>query len=299
MDNSHFTLSDFLGYVIPGASVLVVMLMFYHYPDEDYTSVDDLLRVIKKYSYLLIDKSAKVGVILPSFFVILSYVAGHILAYLSSITVERFAIWIYGYPSEYLFSKVGWSHLFEDVNRVRKKRPRCWVLKSFMYLLIRIIIIVVLFPLSSAVFFIKAISIDGFLVKNLDPFLRDVIAKKLTSLRAQLNLPNDKDYKGADLHRIVHEYCYCKYDCIRQKMDNYVAIYDLMRSLTLIMVFVSWMLAYANIKYIKFLAPINWGTLFMIGIVLMLTLLCFMAFMKFYRRYTLESYICIASDKDL
>lgn len=80
MDNSHFTLSDFLGYVIPGASVLVVMLMFYHYPDEDYTSVDDLLRVIKKYSYLLIDKSAKVGVILPSFFVILSYVAGHILA---------------------------------------------------------------------------------------------------------------------------------------------------------------------------------------------------------------------------
>lgn len=295
MKQTQFTLSDFLGYVIPGASALVVMLLFYHYPSEDYSSVNSFLQVVKQYSYLMIEKSKTMGFILPSAFIILSYIVGHLLAFLSSITVERFTIWLYGYPSCFLFSKVGWSHIFFDVKKMCDRRSLHWRWKVFVYALIRIIVIILLLPLSSVVFFLKLVSVDGFIVRSLDPFLKDVVEKKLSSLRALLKMPNDNEYRDADLHRVVHEYCYSKYECVRQKMDNYVAIYDLMRSLTLVMVYASWMLIIKNFKLL-FTAFSPWAVI--IGS-LILTLLFFMAFMKFYRRFTLESYICIASDKDL
>lgn len=299
MDKSKFSLVDIIGYIIPGALALVVMLLFYHYPNEDYSSLVNFLKIVKQYSYLMINKSATMGFILPSAFLILSYITGHLFAYVSSITIERFAIWVYGYPSEFLFNQSSWPHIFKDVRRVRVMRPRRWKAKYFSYLMVRIIIILVLLPLSLVVFLIKLCAIDGFLVKGLDPFLKDIIEKKLSSLRVALHIPSNSEYGDADMHRIVHEYYYNKCDCIRHTMDNYVGIYDLMRSLTLIMVIASWLVIFKNLKSFMWLAPINVRAVFLICIFLALTLLFFMAFMKFYRRYTLESYICLASDNNL
>ena len=82
-------------------------------------------------------------------------------------------------------------------------------------------------------------------------------------------------------------------------MDNYVALYGFMRALAFISIVVSWVsLIVAVVNYNNEYLSICKSSLLYVGIAI-LSFFFFMGFMKFYRRFTLESLMCLVTDPDL
>ena len=98
MKQNPFSLYDFLGYFIPGALVLYLIMIIEHLKKVNSFDITDIFECVSNPS-----------VNQALLFIILSYVAGHFLSYISSITIEQYANWKYDYPSKYLLglSEVG------------------------------------------------------------------------------------------------------------------------------------------------------------------------------------------------
>lgn len=291
MNKNPFSIYDFLGYLFPGAFGLVV-LHFVWYADNP-LCVECFVESLKMWMYSP-DKLES-----TLFFVLFSYIAGHIIAYASTWTVESFANWKYGYPS---FALLGiHTNYFEhregedwDSECPFSKRN----IKCILSCLIRLLVAVFVFPISVlAILLGKIFMMEKYYIKPLDEYTRKAFQIKLYRLSHELGLDPIVNIhnKKTDFHRLVsfYEYEYCKKHGI--KMDNYVAIYDFMRSLCLISnlytgfilfetIFV-WEYEFVNFMYV---AASSFATYFL-----------FMAYMKFYRRYTHESFITLIIDKDL
>jgi hypothetical protein len=87
-----FSAYDFPGYLMPGA--LLILLFDASYAYHAAPATFDYTALLARYS------SKEIGLIFP--FIIISYIAGHIVSFLSAVSVERYAIWVYGHPSKYL-----------------------------------------------------------------------------------------------------------------------------------------------------------------------------------------------------
>ena len=99
MDKNPFSLYDFLGYLFPG---LLTMLIIIHIKNingttdvEDYISISKFMNTFKNGIKLEWWKSTMI-------LIIISYILGHIIAYLSSVSIEYFANKSFKYPSYYL-----------------------------------------------------------------------------------------------------------------------------------------------------------------------------------------------------
>ena len=110
-----------MGYFIPGATSIYLI---------------QIVNIIKKSNCI------DLNIVLNSFptiqtegiliFLILSYVLGHLISYISSITIEKYAVWKYGYPSKYLL----------DINYLK-----FWTgAKKFHSIFWRICLIILLLP---------------------------------------------------------------------------------------------------------------------------------------------------------
>lgn len=86
-----FSLYDFLGYFIPGATLIYLYLYF--------SKLDS-----SNYEMNLTDFFGNEGIKFEGFlfFIIISYAIGHLNNYISSVLVEKYANWVYDYPSKYL-----------------------------------------------------------------------------------------------------------------------------------------------------------------------------------------------------
>lgn len=88
-----FSLFDFLGYIFPGAFTLLVIFYFVKMEPLDFVEpmyISDMMVTVK--GWLNVSES----IVSCSVFLILSYILGHLVAYISSITIEKFVIWWYG-----------------------------------------------------------------------------------------------------------------------------------------------------------------------------------------------------------
>ncbi len=88
------SLYDFLGYFVPGAALLYFVLHLRSHPADPVNPLH------------VVAQGGKLGsaeAYIP--FVILAYIAGHLLSFLSSVTVERYSIWQVGHPSQYLLGR--------------------------------------------------------------------------------------------------------------------------------------------------------------------------------------------------
>lgn len=107
-----FSLYDFLGYLIPGALLIYAFLIIRFINRASKFDVDLLIENLSR---------VKLENIFP--FIIAAYALGHILSYASSITIESYANWKYGYPSKYL--------LQSQKDRKDKKKSRHSYWKKF------------------------------------------------------------------------------------------------------------------------------------------------------------------------
>lgn len=294
MEKNPFSIHDFLGYVLPGGIALLLAYMAYKNPQYNYMTSQDFIdsiintiNALKKKGFSTIELSIAT--------IIISYIAGHLVAYLSSITVERMAIWHYNYPSVFLLSDKPkprfWSDIVDQWNNEKR-------FEAAGNLVLRIMVSFLFFPLTICIWAVRCLHMDPYFIKSLDNYLQSTIRLKFEMLVKKLSISKIKRPEDSDTHRIIYHYMYENFPGHRAKMDNYVALYGVLRSLTLISnIFIMYIWkCQACYLYNNFTWDLMRSYPYMkIGFMVLIQFLFFMAFMKFYRRFTLESFMCMVS----
>lgn len=224
--------------------------------------------------------------------IVLSYICGHIIAYLSSTSVEYFANKTFKYPSYYLlhnenrkYTSYLKSFFLQEIN-----------LGNFLW---RLILFVILFPISFFILLLgHPLHINKFIIRPLDEYVRNSIQTKAFNLSQKLNLSRPEVNSNADYHRIVMHYVYLNIPNCQRKTDNYIALYGFLRAICLIACIFTDIIIVKGIGTIDFSAEIDWSSFILILIMIFVCNILFMGFVKFYRRFTLENYMALLTEKN-
>lgn len=260
-----FSLYDFLGYFIPGASALFLFSFV-------------LNRLGVSTGIPPFESLADVSQLLP--FVLFAFLTGHVIALLSSVTVERYYIWSFGYPSKSLLriTHEGYFHKIEKAQAVT-----------------RILIGMFMLPVSILdIAFSKAKLVKSDITNQIDPLLTRIIRRKISCLIVdvgQVNRPNDyAGPKNSDFFRLVYHYVLENAPAHCPKMQNYVALFGFSRSLCFIFISLFW------ISLITLLVDVfQENAWLLLGKAWLFSLIFFLGFAKFYRRYSLEALMALAA----
>lgn len=277
MLKNPFSFYDFLGYLFPGL-ICVIFLKVVFSMDEQIT-IDTLLNKGNFTSFSWKDTVQ---------YTVLAYVVGHLVSYFSSLTIEPYLIWSYGYPSVFLL-KENYNKNFFDINtNVGEKRTYFW----------KILVCVLIFPICLAsLLFGNLLRFKFYVLKPLDPYLRNSINNKVNWLLKKLSLSPLKE--GYDVHRILMHYNYEHYENHIRKYDNYIALYGFLRSLSLLCSSIFVFLLIMEIRTINFSDDVDWTAILILIVLFCLTYLYYLGFVKFYRRYTLENLMSIVVDENI
>ena len=265
-----------MGYFIPGATSIYLIQIVNTIKKSHCVDLDVILisfPVIKTEGILI--------------FLILSYVFGHLLSYVSSITIEKYAVWKYGYPSKYLL----------DINT-----NKYWTgAKRFHSIFWRISLIFILLPTVILDFILgHYFGFKIFYSSKLDPMLVKLIKMKINCLAEKIGMNSETGFQSGEanvsnFNRIILHYTYENSKNHQSKLSNYVAIYGFLRTFTLITNVLFWYFIYHTLFYgvfdLKFYLTIT--------VISIISYIFFMSFMKFYRRYTLEGLMILAIDKEI
>ena len=160
MRKNPFSLFDFLGYVFPGAFTLFIVCFIIYGNLNNFELYNLDINSINKFNSYIKDQFSIENTI---FWTISSYITGHLIAYLSSLTVEQFSIWFYGYPSQFLLegnlNNKYWPSLGSKILFKRNFRACFW----------RFIIGTFLLPISFVNFILaEFLGLKYFFLKSLD-----------------------------------------------------------------------------------------------------------------------------------
>lgn len=301
MKQNPFSLYDFLGYLIPGSTFIYAYLIIEKWSaDKSKFNLEDFLSSLSKSNFQDV-----------FFFIIIAYSLGHLISFISSITIEKYGNWRYGYPSKTVIGfikKSYWvnkteptgsstdKYLYEtDTNEISRKNKNIG----------RTILIIIILPLFliEYTFGIK-LKFKNFYSKGLDDYLMKSIKKKIIFLLNSVendtnNTISESKLKTIDFNRIAHHYAFENSKEHQFRMVNYVALYGFLRNLVLTFIFAFWFYFAISLKTIDFSLKINWGMIGFNILLMFLSFISFMAYMKFYRRYTLEGLMLIVVDKEM
>lgn len=177
--NRHFSVYDFLGYIIPG----IVVLYLSQYLISDF--YDD-----KSNHFLISDYSNFTGSIDQMIiFLCTSYIIGHAINYLSSITIKQFSIWMFGYPSYFLL----------NINKPRYlKNQGSYTFRSCFW---RITLCLIMAPIFiSDWIFGRILGLRSYYTNQMDLTLRNIVIDKL------MNNGIKTDDNNNDFQRILNHY---------------------------------------------------------------------------------------------
>ena len=276
ISKSPFSLYDFLGYFIPGALFCYLFAIVFEISEIKCLNLEFFQGLS------LFDQSVA--------FILLSYVLGHAINYLSTLTIEKYSIWSIGYPSKYLFGEKPESYFKILINEddVNEKKSHC---RSMRW---RRGLIIVIFPLwvTDQLIGVKW-GLRSHYTNALDSILSGLIKRRIEQFKVKHNY--DFENGNGDFFRPISHYYYEKFDTHALKFDNYVALYGFTRSLSFIFCIYCLLIA-VSIFFQSYLWLYS-----VVGIILStgLSYIFYLAFVKFYRRFTLEGLMCLVIDNDL
>jgi len=263
-----FGLYDFLGYFIPGAICIYSIVFINDFLTNGQIDVERIKSFIDF-------KTA--AFYLP--FILASYLLGHFLSYISSISIEKYSIWKYSFPSKYLL-KIPHDGFW---GAKKRKTQKIW----------RILIVIFIFPVYlfditvANIFKLKRIY-----TKELDELLIRLIINKKRALISRMgeNIELFEDIQKIDFFRIILHYAFEHSKQHQAKLQNYVALYGFSRTICLIQIIMTWVMFICMCYKNEFQ---NWNYILSICILAFSAYIFFMSFMKFYRRYTLEGFMIL------
>lgn len=308
MAKNPFSIYDFIGYLFPG--ILFLLLIVYFWPFSSSDSLGEFLNIknfVSVCNEKLLGTSNSLSdstVLTIITVIIISYILGHVLSYVSSMTVEYMSIKAFGYPSDYLFKntvttwKSLWTNFFPFSFKLKD------LFKNFFPFLERITVWTALFPVTSFLFFLGVPSkMVAYLKRPVDNYVINNITSVLRCMTNRLKLPEINLNLDIDSHRIVMHYVYYKMPESHVKANNYIALYGFLRTMALVFCLLFDYLLFEMLCWIKFDKEKDGKLIFFIIALYFLCNILYMGFMKFYRRFTLENYMALLvtekEDKDV
>ena len=278
---SPFSIYDFLGYIIPGATLIYSYIIIEKINTDHFENIEKTLKEF--------DNINAEGIFI---FIICSYIVGHLLSFLSSLTIEKYSNLKYNYPSKYLLELGERSNYFKKISFEKER-----FLKDLNTNFWRLVIGILLMP----VYIIDLVfNVKKNYTKSLDPFLRTQIIIKIERLLVKLKIETfDFDLQKHDFHRIILHHSFERNTAHQFKMINYVALYGFLRNISLTSIILFWVYTYSGVKSIDFNHPIDTKILTIIFILGFISFISFVAFVKFYRRYTLEGLMLTLIDEEI
>ncbi|QKJ72680.1 hypothetical protein HRH33_08850 [Pseudomonas rhodesiae] len=260
-----FSFYDFLGYFVPG-SLFVYLLI----------SVGSHTTIRESTLIKFINLSDLKGIELYTPLILLAYISGHLINFLSAITVEKHLNWMYGFPSKTLLGFYQ-NNYFTTGNESIKKN------------IIRSIIALLLIPISAIDFFFNyVLGIKNLLNKELDPLMKEITKQKIALIMSNssgLKSPPTEPITETNYFLFIYHYALENSKNHAPKMQNYVALFGLMRTLTLYLVILFWVAAW-HLSYSQAEPQSIIITLITLST---LSYIFYLSFIKFYRRFTLEA----------
>lgn len=279
-----FSLYDFLGYLIPGATFLY-MIIFYNHN----LSIECSLEYLKTYD--------SIGTYLP--FTICSYISGHLLSFLSSYTIEKYAVWTYGYPSKFLMGTEN-NQKLEDTNEKDVKETLYNLLRNFI---IKSILHILILPISIIDYLFGTIlGFNFWNNRTLDQLSINLIYAKGSQIYSKLFDGTDKEFhlpdktikpQEVDFFTVLHHFTAERTKTHNVKFQNYVALYGFLRCMTLILVIFFWTNVYYFLKNNLQLVSIE--SYLKTSLLIFLPYFFFLSFLKFYKRYSLETLMAMVT----
>lgn len=252
LKQNPFSLYDFLGYLTPGAIFLYGLLFAFNHSGP-FTS---FISVINQYLGF-----NKAEIYIP--FILLAYTTGHFLSFLSSITIEQYSIWAFGYPSRYL---------------IKLKPPKI----GLHYILLSILIL----PIFVCDAIGNCIGMRSLYAKALEKPLVNVLKERLKHFikeHAGIKKPGKIDWAIKEgFFRYVYHYALENASNHLPKFQNYVALYGFMRTITLIAVIFYW-----GIVIHVFKETLSYYYLFLF----LIPYFFFMSFSKLFRKFSVEVFM--------
>lgn len=282
-----------MGYLFPGLTVLYILYYLYssHWDLSQAISIDFLCNTINeidnKFSF---EKSVLI--------IIVAYIIGHLVSYISSLTIEILSNRLFGYPSKYLLQKArpGYKKLWTNyfTVKVESSPQHKEKVKSVFVCFAYIFIFVLLLPVSLTITTLGYLfNINQFIIRPLDDYLINGIKSRQQELTKRIGLKLPEVNQECDYHRIIMHYVYLNIPNCQHKVDNYIALYGFLRCMTLIFCMLFDMFFIFGI-YTIFAFPhhdIAWNLVGMLFLLFILSYVSFLAFVKFYRRETLENFM--------
>jgi hypothetical protein len=219
---------------------------------------------------------------------------------LSSITVERLSIAIYGYPSTYVCGEY-----------CEQKKITKWSIennkKSFSdsYPYYRLIISIILLPILIPIELVNKSSLKLVILKSLPSSTVEMMSKNFEAKTKSAGLAGKhiNFEESRNWFQFVCFYCFYNYENAAHRLYNYLTIYGFMRNMCLIFNLITWVLFLHSFSvckdphgYYTICVDNYFITLSFLALLLSATL--FFAFMKFYRRYTEEAILAFATVDD-
>ena len=215
-------------------------------------------------------------------------------------SVENLAIWLYGYPSSFLLEKPqGYRYLKRDFmseDKIEQNKNCTFRIKCA----IRVLLWLFLLPISLLSLFLgKTLRTNNLILKPMGTSYWETLKvqwKKYIRANGFYHLDENHPEK---YYRIITSYVYENSTIHAIKMDNYVALYGFLRSMSLIVSSVCVALLMVNYTTLFFCDGgeiLSFSSLLLnrkmlnILILSIVAYLFFIAFLKFYRRYTLEAF---------
>lgn len=268
LTQNPFSVYDFLGYLVPGVlQVLLVLLV-----QDPASLISDPIGHLS-----LAFPTVAVEVYLPG--LVIAYMLGHLLSYISSMTIEKYSVWTIGYPSVYLFQPQR-SALFRAPTELSG-----W--SRVANTIVRWLVLVVLLPvvLLDAVLG-RAMGFRGTMQKPLDDHLAAHIRRSVERLVHRDHLED-----GEDHFRILYHHSLEHCPAHNYKFSNYVALYGFTRTMTLVLTITAWVALVAALRN----GAGTWPSVLLVAAVSLVAYVSYADFNKFYRKFSLEVLMAIGA----
>jgi hypothetical protein len=297
-----FSFHDFLGYLFPGI-FCALSIYFVFFPPH---SLND-----QSFHFLASCQTSIIAIIL-------CYLLGHLLSFLSSITIEKYSIWTLGYPSNYLFDKERYGFwksvkIKRDIRIDAEKEnnpDRHWHLAAraqwFFRIIIKILVCFILLPIVLMdIITRKILCLDDQYARRFSKELREILEPRYVNFFVKsyninkndvfILSENDKDYFRLASHAALKKSSENHYN----KINKYITLYLFIRTTTFVSVVTFWLLFGKLVGHVIMHKPVVFILsiwLVYLAFVFLLNFILYLAFNKFYRKYSIEIILAVSSE---
>ncbi|WP_454756635.1 hypothetical protein [Cetobacterium ceti] len=266
MNNKLFSIYDFLGYLVPAIFFTTVLTLISKIQNRNY-SFKEINKIFKFTNTIKLESILSLIVIM--------YVLGHLLSYVSSITIEKYSIRTLGYPSKYLLG------LKKEQGYFKIKENK--VFRFLAYLLNFLFLFPITFwDLILSHSFLKMSKIIAKpLEKEIQCILKKCICKNLTIKYEIFDFCHNSKI---DFLRIIYHEIVENSERHFPKIQNYVALYGFSRTISLTLNILTFFLFYPFISHDISLSLF----LLLIALFSFSSFLMYCSYNKFLRKYNLE-----------